>query len=104
MSKNPKGPVESVVADASTVTPDLFAGELDSVGRILHDMAGRLARHALHVQDLQLAAKHAADELRALSAQLESPEEADQRDRLFTLSHELSKTVERLDERPEAHS
>jgi hypothetical protein len=97
MSTNPKGPVESVVADASTVTPDLFAGELDSMGRILHDVAGRLARHALRVQDLQLAAKNAADELRALAiAGGGSP----QPDRLLALSHELSKAVERLGERP----
>lgn len=96
------GPVGSVVADASAVTPDLFAGELDSMGRLLHDVSGRLARHALHVQDLQLAAKHAADEARALAAAMASNpavRECGYHTHLLSLSADLTKALERLDER-----
>lgn len=96
------GPVGSVVADTTSVTPDLFAGELDSMGRLLHDLSGRLARHALRVQDLQLAVKHAADEARALAAAMASNpavREAGYHTHLISLSVDLSRALEKLDER-----
>lgn len=92
--------IKSVVREVKdAVTPDLFAGELAAMGRLLNDLSGRLARRALRTQDIMVASKHAADELRALAAELETPDEADQRDRLLALSSELIKAYEALDER-----
>jgi hypothetical protein len=41
--------------------PDLFAGELSAMGRLLIDVAAATARHALRVQDLKQAARSAAE-------------------------------------------
>jgi hypothetical protein len=97
------GGVDSAVRDAgTTVTPDLFAGELDAMGRLLHDMAGRLARHALRTQDLQAAAKHAADELRALAGAMasnSSVREHGYHTHLIALHESLLKALNLVDER-----
>jgi hypothetical protein len=86
----------------TTVTPDLFAGELDAMARLLHDMAGRLSRHALRTQDLQAAAKHAADELRALAGAMASDPSVRERGyhtHLIALHGGLIKALNLVDER-----
>jgi hypothetical protein len=43
------------------VGPDLFAGDLSAMGRLLDDIAAATARHALRVQDLKQVARSAAE-------------------------------------------
>jgi hypothetical protein len=47
--------------DTKLVGPDLFAGELSAMGRLLIDIAAATARHALRVQDLKQSARSAAE-------------------------------------------
>lgn len=47
--------------DSRVVGPDLFAGDLSAMGRLLVDIAAATARHALRVQDLKQAARSAAE-------------------------------------------
>ncbi len=86
----------SASGGAPGLLPDLYAGQLAALGRVLVDMSGRLARHALISQDLQRAAKHAADELRALSMeQGPSSMTLEHRDRLIAISQGLTSVLER---------
>jgi hypothetical protein len=49
--------------DAPPLLPDLYAGELAAMGRMLGTMASTLARHALHLADLGVEAMAVAGQL-----------------------------------------
>jgi hypothetical protein len=49
--------------NAPPLLPDLYAGELAAMGRVLTGMAGTLARHALHLADLGVEAAAVATQL-----------------------------------------
>jgi hypothetical protein len=49
--------------NAPPLLPDLYAGELAAMGRMLTGMAGGLARHALHLADLGVEALAVATQL-----------------------------------------
>jgi hypothetical protein len=99
-----------------TILPDLFAGEIAAMGRLLVKMSAALSRRALAEQDVLVKCRDAANELRAqalliaekctkevkpggswsplhgLSAQVLS-------NQLLDLSASLTEAVESLDER-----
>jgi hypothetical protein len=99
-----------------TILPDLFAGEIAAMGRLLVKMSASLSRRALAEQDVLVKCRDAANELRAqalliaekctkevkpggswsplhgLSAQVLS-------NQLLDLSASLTEAVESLDER-----
>jgi hypothetical protein len=49
--------------NAPPLLPDLYAGELAAMGRMLTGMAGSLARHATHLADLGVEALAVATQL-----------------------------------------
>jgi hypothetical protein len=64
----PPDPPTPPAPDVPPLLPDLYAGELAELGRMLGSMAGTLARHALHLADLGVEALAVAGQLSEAAA------------------------------------
>jgi hypothetical protein len=80
------------VHEGRVVGPDLFAGDLSAMGRLLDDIAAATARHALRVQDLKQAARSAAEAIDKVVADLKL------KGRLSSHALELRQALTRLEE------
>jgi hypothetical protein len=78
--------------EIKVVGPDLFAGDLSAMGRLLDDIAAATARHALRVQDLKQAARSAAEAIDEVVTNLKL------RGRLSSHAVELRQALTRLEE------
>jgi hypothetical protein len=78
--------------DDKVVGPDLFAGDLSAMGRLLDDIAAATARHALRVQDLKQVARSAAEAIEQVVTDLKL------KGRLSSNATELRQALARLEE------
>lgn len=88
-------PVEQTrmeVHEIKVVGPDLFAGDLSAMGRLLDDIAAATARHALRVQDLKQSARSAAEAIEQVVTDLKL------KGRLSSHATELRQALTRLEE------
>jgi hypothetical protein len=82
----------SDMPDDKVVGPDLFAGDLSAMGRLLDDIAAATARHALRVQDLKQVARSAAEAIEQVVTDLKL------KGRLSSNATELRQALARLEE------
>jgi hypothetical protein len=85
-------PAGAQTTDGKVVGPDLFAGELSAMGRLLIDIAAATARHALRVQDLKQTARSAAEGIDEVVTNLKL------KGRLSSHAVELRQALARLEE------
>jgi hypothetical protein len=88
-------PVEQTrmeIREGKVVGPDLFAGDLSAMGRLLDDIAAATARHALRVQDLKQVARSAAEAIEQTVTDLKL------KGRLSSNATELRQALARLEE------